>query len=287
MKRKRKNALKGFLFVLPFLTGFFLFFIIPFFWSIQLSFTKGAGGTIFAGMENYVSVFQSMAFRLSAYNTFRFMLIGVPLLMAFAFFISLVLYRKFYGASLFRSVFLYPLVVPIAALVLVVNAFFSKDGIMNQLYSFLGIPVRDWLNSEAAFGILIFLYIWKYCGYNIVLFLAGLNSIPEDFFQAAQLEGARSSQMVRRIIMPLLVPNFFFVFVISVVNSFKCFREAYLIGGSDPHKSIYMLQHFMNNNFQNLNYQRLSVAAIFVFLVISLLVLLLFLLKNRQERIEM
>ena len=80
-----------------------------------------------------------------------------------------------------------------------------------------------------------------------------------------------------------MIPNFFFVFVISIVNAFKSFREAYLLGGSTPHDSIYMLQHFMNNNFQNLNYPRLSTAALLIFSAIFLLVLLLFRVKRRYE----
>ena len=97
-------------------------------------------------------------------------------------------------------------------------------------------------------------------------------------------EGASYWQTLRYITLPLMTPTFFFILIVSIINSFKSFREAYLLGGANPHESIYMLQHFMNNNFQNLSYQRLSVAALLVFLVIFALVLVLFRLKARREQ---
>lgn len=118
----------------------------------------------------------------------------------------------------------------------------------------------------------------------MVLFLTGLNAIPKECEEAARLDGAGKWKYFRYIQCPLLVPSFLFVFVMSVINSFKCYREAYLLGGRYPDNSIYMLQHFMNNNFETLNYQRLSVAAILVFLIIFLMVILLFAGKYRSEQ---
>lgn len=164
-----------------------------------------------------------------------------------------------------------------------VRAFFGDSGLTNQLLELLGLPIQDFMGSELAFPVLVGLYIWKNCGYNIVLFLAGLSAIPTDYADAARCDGATPGHILRRITLPLMIPNFFFVFVISVVNAFKSFREAFLLGGDRPHESIYMLQHFMNNNFQNINYPRLSTAALLIFVVIFLLVLLLFWVKRKHE----
>lgn len=283
MKLNTRYSLTGFTFTLPFLAGFFLLYLIPFVWSIQRTFTAGAGGARFVGLWNYTDLFRSAAFRLAAGNTFRFIVIGVPLLMALSFALALALYRKFRGASFFRSAFLLPMVIPVASVVTVVQAFFGDGGLMNRLLEALGLPIGSWLNSSRAFPLLIGLYIWKNCGYNMVLFLAGLAAIPQDYADAAACEGASEGYILRRITLPLMVPNFFFVFVISVINAFKSFREAYLLGGSMPHESIYMLQHFMNNNFTNLNYPRLCTAALLIFSVIFLLVLLLFYVKRKHE----
>ena len=147
----------------------------------------------------------------------------------------------------------------------------------------IGKAYSDWIQSEYAFPILVGLYIWKNCGYDLILFLAGLAAIPKEYREAAASEGASYWQTVRYITLPLLMPTFFFILIVSIINSFKSFREAYLLGGANPHESIYMLQHFMNNNFQNINYPRLSTAALLIFVVIFLLVLLLFWVKRKHE----
>jgi len=287
LKIKHKETLAGVLFASPFLIGFIVFFVAPFLVSVFYTFTFGTGGGTFVGLANYKDVIQSSAFRLASYNTFRFIAIGIPLIMIISTIFSLMLQKKFSGATFFRSMFLYPLVVPIASTIMVFQIIFSDSGILNTVYQSLGIPIESWLNSDKAFTVLIILYIWKNCGYNIVLLLAGLNSIPPEFYEVAELEGATKFQSFRKVTMPIMMPSFFFVFVISIINSFKSFREAFLLSGTMPHKSIYMLQHFMNNNFTNLNYQRLSVAALLVFLVIFSFVFILFKLRKKAGDIQL
>lgn len=286
MTLRRKEALTGFLLTVPFLAGFLLFYIFPFGISVFYSFTEGIGGRTFVGIKNYAEVLQSYAFRLAASNTFRFMGFGIPLIMVISLAISLLLYRAAGHTHIFRSIFLYPMVVPIGSLVMFFQVVFSEYGIVNRVLYQLGMTEVKWLDGGAAFYVLLILYIWKNSGYNMVLFLTGLNGIPREYEESAKLEGAGKWQYFRYIQFPLLLPSFLFVFVMSVINSFKCFREAYLLGGSYPDESIYMLQHFMNNNFQSLNYQRLSVAAFLVFLVIFALVMLLFAGNYRMEREE-
>lgn len=287
MTVKSKESMAGVLFASPFLLGFILFFVAPFLVSILYTFTFGTSRSSFVGFKNYIDVINSVAFQRAAWNTFRFIVIGVPLIMALSMLFSLMLHKKFKGASFYRSVFLYPLVIPIASTVAVFNIIFANAGILNTIYSSLGLPVKDWLNSSSAFSVLIFLYVWKNCGYNMVLLMAGLNSIPHEYYEVAHLEGATGGKSFRYITVPIMMPTFFFVFVISIINSFKCFREAFLLSGQNPDKSIYMLQHFMNNNFQNLNYQRLSVAALLIFIVIFACIFLLFRLRRRAGDIQL
>jgi multiple sugar transport system permease protein len=135
--------------------------------------------------------------------------------------------------------------------------------------------------------VLLVLYIWKNSGYNIILFLAALNAIPTAYYEAADLDGAGKFRQLFGITLPLIVPYLFFIVVISVINSFKSFREAFILFGSHPHQSIYMIQHFMNNNFQNLNYIRLSVGAILIFTVIFTLMLILFRIRTKIGDIEL
>lgn len=284
---QRKRSLEGFLFVLPFLSGFIVFFLIPFIWSVAYSFTGGVGGIRFVGFAHYQSLLTSEAFLTATGNTLKFLFIGVPLAIFFGLSVALVLYGEFKGNSFLRSVFLYPLTVPIAALIAAVRFVFEKDGELNRILAVFGMQGGDWLDSSAAFGVLVLIFIWKNCGYNMLLFLVGLYAIPNELVQTAQLEGAKWQQILWYIRLPLLKPTFFFAAVVSMMNSFKIFREAYLIGGESPDWSIYMLQHFMNNNFRNLNYQRLSAAAFVVFIFICLIVGILFWWKKRGGDVEL
>lgn len=281
---RKKESWVGMLFVLPFLIGFFLFYIIPFGISVQYSFTSGIGGLTFVGFKNDREVLGSYAFQLAASNTFRFMGCGIPLIIVISLILALLLHGAAGRTRIFQSIFLYPLIIPIGSVVMFFQVMLSKYGVFNRILHQLGFSEIDWLESSAAFSVLLFLYIWKNGGYNIVLFLTGLNGIPKEYEDAAKLDGAGKWQYFRYVQCPLLMSSFLFVFVISVINSFKCYREAYLLGGRYPDESIYMLQHFMNNNFESLNYQRLSVSALLVFLCIFALVIFLFLIKFRSEK---
>jgi len=288
IKLKTKNALTGFLFASPSIAGLTVFFIIPFTISIYLSFMQGSFGSgNFVGLKNYIDVFNSPTFRLAAFNTFKFNAVAVPMIMTFSLIVALMLNRKFKGRSLYRTIFIFPLILPVASVILFFRLIFSKNGVINDIFITVGLPVQDWFNSSNAFIVLVILYVWKNCGYNIILFLAALNRIPKEFYEAAETDGANGRIKLFKITLPLIVPHSFFIFIISVINSFKAFREAYILCGTHPHSSIYMLQHFMNNNFQNLNYARLSVGAIFVFVVIFLLIFVMLKLKNKAGDFEL
>ncbi len=284
---KRKESLTGFLFCLPSILGMLVFFLIPFGICIFLSLTESMGNHQFVGLKNYADVLNSKAFRLAAWNTFKFNAVAVPAILLLSAFVALLLYRKLKGYNFFRTVFIFPLVLPVSSVVLFFQTVFSESGFMNDILSLFGISPVNFMNSSHSFVVLLTLYLWKNCGYNIILFLAAFNSIPPAYYEAAELDGANSLTKFTRITVPLIVPHTFFILVISIINSFKSFREAYILFGEHPDQSIYMIQHFMNNNFQNLNYIRLSVGAILIFAVIFLLVLVMLRIRNRKGDIEL
>lgn len=259
------------LLLLPILAGVGLFFLIPFGITLYYSVTFGVTGR-FVGLRNFAEVLSSSAFRLAAGNTLRFLALGVPLNMVLAFFLALLVRKPLAGARLFRSGMLLPMVVGVASVVTLVNFCFGDGGLWGSR-----------LEGEPAFWILEGVYLWKNCGYNIVLFLAGLNTIPGDLYDYASLEGAGGPQKLRCITLPMMVPTGFFVFVISVINCFKTYREAFLLAGEHPDERIYMLQHFLSNNFRNLNYQRLSVAAVCLFALIGALTAVFYRFQRRYE----
>ena len=124
------------------------------------------------------------------------------------------------------------------------------------------------------------LFLWKNLGYNMILFMSGLSAIPRDIIEVAELEGAGKFYTFMHIKLRYLSPTIFFVLILSLINSFKIFREVYLLTGDYPYDTLYMLQHFMNNTFKALDYQKLSAAAIIMCSVMVVIIGLLFVVEN-------
>lgn len=265
----KRNGKIGIMLAAPAMIGFMVFYIIPMGITIWNSISFGGR---FTGLDNYRVTFHNYMFRLAVKNTVKFLITAIPCIMILSLLIALALEKQFVGNRFFRLAFLYPLMVPVASTVMVVQVFLEKKGILNSVLTQFGISAQDWTKSSWAFLILVLLYLWKNIGYNIILLLAGLAMIPAEYEEMARLDGAGKWMKFRYITFPLLCPMFLFTVLISVLNSFKCFREAFLIGGNTPHKSIYMIQHFINNNFNNLNYTRLSVASTAMFLATAVMI---------------
>jgi multiple sugar transport system permease protein len=284
-KLKNKQSVAGFLFALPSLAGFALFFAIPFVISLFYCFTQGIGGVDFVGFQNFIDLFHSNSFILASWNTIIFNTISVPLIIVLSFFLSILLNSRIKGLPVFRSFFILPLVIPVASVILVWNILFNEYGVINSILMTFGFAGNlDWIRSDQSMWVLVLLYLWKNCGYNVILFLAGINNIPKEYYESAKMDGAGAFACLKNITVPFMIPTGFFVFMMSIVNSFKVFREAYLLAGSYPSLKIYMLQHFMNNNFMNLSYQRLTTAAFIMAIVIALLVFVLFRIEARFGR---
>lgn len=280
LRMRTKDSIAGFLFCLPAIIGMTVFFVIPFCITLRMSFSENMGSSNFVGLKNYADVLQSTAFRLSVENTFRFFGAALPCIFVLSLGIALLLYRDLKKYDIFRTIFVFPLVLPVSSVILFFQIVFGDLGILNRFLESMGTEAMDWM-GEHSFLVLLILYLWKNIGYNVVLFLAALNSIPKEYYEAADIDGAGSFTKITRLTLPLIAPHTRFIIVISIVNLFKSFREAYILFGDHPDRSIYMIQHFINNNFINLNYIRLSVGAVLVFLVIFLMVGLLLGLRGK------
>ena len=215
-------------------------------------------------------MFQNKMFLAAFGNTLKFLGLGLPLVLLLAYGLALVLKSRARRSPVLGGVFLLPYVMPVAGTVLLINLLFAERGLVNQLLLALGLPLADWLQSPAAFWVMLLLYLWKSAGYAVVLLLSGLLTIPPEHYQVAQVEGASAALAFRFVTMPQMWYSLFLALVFSLINAFQCFREMFLVGGEHPHESVYMLQHFLNNSFESLNYQRLSVASVLLFLVIAL-----------------
>ena len=269
---KRNNKV-GWLFVLPELCGVLIFYLIPFVDVVRRSFSRAMGG--FCGLYNYRQVLSNPAFRLAAGNTLRFVAVCLPLLLVLSLGIAVMLQKLTRGEKLLKSAYLLPLAIPAASVVLLWKLLFHPQGLLNAWLAFLHQNGVDWMNTGAAFGVLVFTYIWKNLGYTVILWTAGLASIPESIYEAARVDGAGEWACFWYITLPNLRPAAFTIVVLSVLNSFKVFREAYLVAGSYPQESIYLLQHVFNNWFQELSVDKMSAGSVLLSLVILGFVLLL------------
>ena len=266
-----KRAWKGYALIAPMLAGFLLFYVVPFGQVMWDSLSQGTGKSqLFVGFYNYQRMFQNKMFLTAFGNTLKFLGLGLPLVLLLAYGLALFLKSRARRSPVLRGVFLLPYVMPVAGTVLLIDLLFAERGLVNRLLLALGLPLADWLQSPAAFWVMLLLYLWKSAGYAVVLLLSGLLTIPPEHYQVAQVEGASAAQAFRFVTMPQMWYSLFLALVFSLINAFQCFREMFLVGGEHPYESVYMLQHFLNNSFESLNYQRLSVASVLLFLVIAL-----------------
>lgn len=272
----------------PSLAGFLLFFLVPFFGGLYYALVDSPIGGSFVGLDNFKGLLGNESFLKAASNTAVFTMISVPLLLVLSLGLAILLNQKIPHSNIFRTVFIIPLVIPVASVVFVWQCMFDYNGWLNGLIdsigSFAGLTPVDWMKKDLARGVVIVVYIWKNIGYDIVLFLAGLQNIPKEYYESAEIDGAGTLRKFYGITLIYLTPTTFFVFVMSVINSFKVFRETYLIAGEYPHGSIYMLQHYMNNMFASLDYQKLTSAAFLMAAAISLLVYALFSIERKINR---
>lgn len=264
----------GLAFVLPSFIGLLIFLIIPFGDVILRSF-QSAVSRSFLGFGNYKEIFTNSAFKLASINTIRFVFICIPALLILSLTIA-VLIQRFIGSSrIIKTGFLLPMAIPVSSIVLVWKIFFGENGVLSGVLACFGLDAVDWMNTKYAFWILVVSYIWKNIGYNIILWLAGLSCIKPDIYEAANVDGAGEWKCFTKITLPNIKPTLYTISVLSLLNSFKVFREAYLIGGDYPHESMYMLQHLFNNWFRELAFGKMSAASVVMAIVIFILIILL------------
>ncbi|MGI5967034.1 MULTISPECIES: carbohydrate ABC transporter permease [Anaerotruncus] len=251
-----------------------IFVLIPFMDVVRRSFTSALGGN-FVGLQNYRTVLGNKAFLLAAGNTAKFLAVCMPLLLGLSLLVALILYGAPEKAGPFKTAFLIPMAVPVASVALLWQVLFDRHGLLNGWIVSLGGLPADWMQDMRAFWVLVGSYIWKNLGYDVVLWMAGLAGINPSLFEAARVDGAGSFTVFWRITLPNLLPSLYTILVLSLLNAFKVFREAYLVAGDYPADTIYLLQHLFNNWFRELSMDKLAAAAVLVAAAVLILILLL------------
>ena len=280
MSKGEARAARAFL--APSLIGISVLALIPTTDVIRRSFLSAMGDR-FVGLDNYKTIFENTSFQLAVSNTLRFLLVCIPLLLIFSLAAALLLYRRIRFQNMFRTTYLLPLVVPVTSVVMIIQTVFHRNGLLSALSVALGSAPKDWLNSGYAVWVLVLCYLWQYFGYNVILWLAGLSAISESYYEAARVDGANETQCFFHITLPQLSTTLFITSVLALINSFKVFREAYLVAGRYPNNSMYMLQHVLSNWFSNLDMQKISAAAVLLMITILSIVLISMLVSDRRK----
>jgi len=271
---RKGESLAALAFLAPSMTGILVFFLIPFADTVRRGFFD-ARGRNFIGFDGYASVIVNDAFRLAAGNTAKFIVVCIPLLMLVSLVIALLVRAVRPRGKVFKTTYLLPMAVPVASIVLLWQVLFHRSGLANTVLGYVGAGPVDFMGSSAAFWVLVLTYLWKNSGYDMILWIAGLEHISANLYEAARVDGANAWQCFRFITMPGLLTTAGLVAILSMLNGFKVFREAYLVAGAYPHDSIYLLQHLFNNWFQNLDISRLCAAATMLCGVLLVIILVL------------
>ena len=278
MGREGKNVKKRkgwgrWLFLLPNLLGVAVFALVPMLEVLVGAFRSAIGGK-WVGLQNFRTVVENRAFRLAAWNTGRFMVVCIPLLLCLSLLLALGL-RRVWGGRQLRGAFLLPMAVPAASVVLVWKLLFHQNGLLNAFAQGLHLQTVNWMGSGASFWMLVISYLWKNLGYTVVLWTAALGAVPDSIYEAARVDGASDMQSFFYMTLPNLKGYAYSIGVLSLLNSFKVFREAWLVAGDYPQEQMYLVQHLYNNWFRDLDYDKIAASSVLVSVVVFGLIVLL------------
>ncbi|NPV13703.1 sugar ABC transporter permease [candidate division WOR-3 bacterium] len=277
---KYRNLLKALLYLCPALLILLIFRIFPILLSVRMSLYDWgmAGPRAFLGLGNYISVLKDPLFWKSLLNTLWYVLFEVPATLLLSLCIALLLNQRIRGLSIYRTIYYLPVVTSIVAVSVVWKWIFHPDrGVLNYLLSLIGISNIRWLQDprgifELIFGptvahwpyalrgpsialcSLVLMGIWKALGYNIVIFLAGLQNIPQTYYEAARIDGASRFKTFWKITLPLLSPTTYYVLIMSSIAAFETFAQVWIMTGPPPggplHTTKVVMYYFYENAFE-------------------------------------
>jgi len=280
LQHERAESRAGWVFIAPALVLIGVFFVIPVLGALVLSFTDfdiysigDPANTRFVGLGNYHALLADPLFWKALRNTAYYMVVGGPLSVVVSLAAALLVNARLVRwKPLFRSAFFAPWVTTLVAVALVWRYLYHPQyGLLNAFLGLVGVGPVDWLgNPHWAMPAIILMSVWKNFGYNMLIFLAGLQTIPPQLYEAAELDGAGTWQRFRQVTVPMLGPTFVFVGVVTMIAAFQIFSEPYVMTQGGPLKSTLTLVLFMYE--QGFRWWRLGFAAA-VAVVLGLLTL--------------
>jgi multiple sugar transport system permease protein len=279
MNNRRADSLWGYFFIFPQMIGLILFSFIPLVSAFVLSMMKwdGFGSKTFIGFDNFLYQFQDEEFRIALINTIYYTILVVPGGIMLALLVAIGL-NKVRGKILYRLFYFAPGVTSSVAVAIVFMWLFNADfGIINSyIKQWFGVEGPRWLtDTNYVMPTIAILSIWMGLGFNMVIFLAGLQGISSTYYEAAQIDGASKWQQLKHITIPLLSPTTFFVTIMSIIGSFQVFDQSFVMTSGGPAKASYtMVYHVYELAFVDFSFGRSTSAAVILFLIILSLTLL-------------
>ena len=264
-----------YLFLFPAMAVLLVFFFIPFFQTIGLSFfdySSSIYDPTFNGIDNYIKLFKEPIFYQVMFNTFMYLIIAVPFLVIFPLFIAILINQKIRGVTLYKILIYFPVIVSIVVAAIAFKWIYAPQGVLNYLLSIFHIKPIGWLVDPnwALFSVAI-VTIWKGIGYYMMIYLASLMSVPQDLYEAADIDGANFIQKHLTVTVPHLMPTIALVSTISTISAMKVFAEIYVMTKGGPLNSSKTIVYYIYERaFENLDLGYASALAVVLLVVVMI-----------------
>ena len=300
-KLERKNTLVAYSFLAPNFLGFAIFTLVPVLFSIFLSFVEWNGGALsnmkWAGLDNYASIFKfekvfekfadgdyfyffnRVDLGIALKNTVFYTLITVPLTLVCSIALAIALNKAVEGAVAFRTIFFFPYVASMVAICVCWNFMLMKDGPINQLIMSLGIPFNKSWTADTGMAIwaIILVSVWRNMGYYMIIYLAALQGVPRELYEAATVDGASKWQQFRNVTLPQLKPTTFFASIMMIISCFKIYDVVAIMTEGGPGRSTKMLVTYIYDiAFARIRYGEASAIAMVLLVIVLVITIIQF-----------
>jgi len=285
-RTRTREAVWAYIFLLPFFLGLLFFILGPVVAAFAISFTSWdlLSPPQWIGLDNYREMMSDPLFWIALKNTVYFTVVSVPVTLLLALGLAALMNRKLRGIAVLRAIYFFPVTASIVAVSLLWAWMYTPDfGIINYLLSQIGVPKVKWLvDPRMAMPSIILMSVWRGLGFNIVVFLAGLQSIPKDLYEAAELDGANGWDRFRQITIPLLTPTLFFAAIMAMIASFQVFEQTFIMTQGGPgNATLTLVYHIFQNGF---TYLRMGYASALSFVLFAILFIITIVQVRLQRR---
>lgn len=250
LNMEQKRSLTGWAFLLPVALLIFVFCFYPMAQALILSFQKGTGSAVQpAGFANYVRILKDATFQQCLFNTIFYFVIQVPIMLILALILAQLLNSpNIKGKGIYRTMIFLPCATSLVSYSMIFKSLFANDGLVNRVLSTVGIPTVDWFqNAWAARWVIVIALVWRWTGYNMVFYLAGLQNIDYSIYEAARIDGASPLQQFVHLTIPLLKPTILLTAIMSTSGTLQLFDESVNLTAGGPGKATMTLTHYIYN----------------------------------------